>query len=616
MYKKSSINPAQLDKFFASGESIGVRKKKSTAINGMKIPPKINIALNTEFKQLAQPEGLSKTQTKSPKVFNFNIKKEITQEQIAQVQQTEYEAALDLACKDYPEIILDPSQRAAVLTLMQNPYACLVGNAGTGKSMVTKFFIAAIRKLSLYKRCAPKIVGCAFTGTAAAVLGTQIGPLTKHKIPCLTIHKLLRYGPESYYDDFGVRRMRFVPKYHEQNKLDVDIVIIDEGSMLQISLFNSLYEALERHVRIIIVGDIQQLKPTIGHSILAHAMKKWPVAGLEKIHRQAEDNSIIKNAYNVLSGKQPIHKEGQFNLIKLDKDPNKAAHKILLCIKRLRQSGAFDYKQDMIIVPNNAGVLGQLEINRVLRNMCNPTGKLERIAITRGAQYFAVGDKIMCIRNQTTSIVNGSTGIILDIVENPDYQGTAGFNSTATVSIDKLSMEQFSLDSFMAENSEPVDKYKHASAEEIEDEEQRACSHKILIHFDGHESPTWFSRMGEVASLRHGYARTCHKSQGSQARHVLVVLHRSVSQRATREWLYTAFTRAQKAVIFFGDESISQTIDRQSIPGISFEEKIRAFTIANTNSKIQPVLPKCVPYDKQTYNDIKYSRFRISQQVA
>ncbi len=532
-----------------------------------------------------------------------------TKQEITKAQQTEYEIALNKACAKYPDITLDPSQRDAVLLMLQNPYACLVGNAGTGKSMVTKFFIAALRELALYKREKPIIVGCAFTGTAANVLASQIGPLTEHNIKCSTIHKLLAYKPDNVFSQKQQKITRqFVPTYHEQNKLDVDIILIDEGSMVQIDLWNNLYKAVEKHVRIYLIGDIQQLKPAIGHSVLGYAMNTWPVAGLQKIHRQAADNPIISNAYNVLQGKSPISHKGIFNLVKLPADPHEAFRFVTRSVKRLYDDDlTFDYRKDMIICAQNIGPLGQEAFNKMFRNLFNPHETIHEINVTRGKTYFAIGDKVMCNVNQTATIVNGSTGIIKDIELNPDY------DNSGYIQAQDLTIDTEQLDAFDAGFTAPKQKeYQHAvSKEEQETEDQKQCSHRILIHFDGHKEATWFSQMGQVTSLSWGYARTCHKSQGSQARLVIVILHKSIARYITREWVYTALTRSTNYVILFGDNSITPILGRQSIEGVTFEEKIKAFSAMNNKATKLPVLPISKPYDEQTYDDLRYRDYKI-----
>lgn len=534
-----------------------------------------------------------------------------------------------------PDMELDESQVRAIDLLLNEQYGCLIGAAGTGKTTSTKALVHRLiyDKKSEFK---PKRVAgtlniafVAFTGMAVQVIKEAL-PKWLHS-SVMTIHMLLEFQPtESRRVVDGVEKitMPFLPARDENNPLDYDMIIIDESSMLGMDLWNQLRVACKEGTRIIMIGDLNQLPPVIGEPIFAYALSRWPVAELTHIHRQKGPgaNKIVEVAHAVLSGRM-------FTFDKLSGNPDwrvsgailkskarEASKEILATLRSLMNmklaSGApiYDAFRDRVMTAGNgfddlreSSMVQQTAINEALALMIQPPSRDHpRYMIDAGkgqTKMFAIGNRVMALRNEAPSkkdrVTNGMTGIIKSIVANGDYAGDPhkfgsefeyedyirrSFKQDMGDGDESLSSEELAAQ----QQAEPIDldfvsdnlafRLSQADADDSDalDQANRETwsSHTITIEFaNGAVRDFWSKNQIEYLSL--AYASTVTKCQGSQFPTAVIIVHDAVVNQLSREWLYTAITRAQSNVIILYTEfAMRVCLSRQRIAGNTLAEKI------------------------------------------
>lgn len=511
------------------------------------------------------------------------------------------------------EIILDNTQKDAVEGVLKQRYSGITGAAGTGKTTVTRVVVQYLEKTSSFTpidianygntdtsthvvaKRVPGIAFAAYTGRAMQQMKKALPEIYHDR--CFTIHKLLGFHPE-FFEDFDqekdewVMKRRFVPTYTEVVKMPWDCVVLDEGSMIPGPLWEQFLAACKEDCRIIMIGDINQLPPIHGRSVMGFAMLKWPFYELTHIHRQeGVDNPIVENAWRILRGEYPQKYEGTFDMIRVDKRKSSAVETLYKLVKILHQKKQFhpdgtDEKSgDIIIMGQNKDVLGQVSVNEHLTPYFNPPPKDEtdpvgrRTLIISGYEkrFIAIGDKMMTtVNDHDAGTTNGMMGIVTDIVENGRYQDRTGaLLSQGQINSLMLDMESMNIDTLDEHFQEGVE-------EENEDYQKRAASHIITVDFgqhdDGKRHQVPFETVGQVNNLVHAYAATCHKCQGSEFDTVIVVVHSSTHRLMFREWLYTAVTRAAKRVVLlYDDKGLAMAVNRQRIKGRNLEEKAHSF---------------------------------------
>jgi len=500
-------------------------------------------------------------------------------------------------------IVLDEYQTPAVEGLGKNMYGVLIGAAGTGKTTALKAIVAKIedsvvklnqKDLSTYKEThkniegtMPAIAFCSFTGKAVQQMKRAL-PKKYHPL-ANTIHSTLGYAPveEEIMDkethEWKTRKV-FRPTYTKYNKLPYRVIVIDEGGTVPVNLWHELLDALPDDCRVMLLGDLNQLPPVTGHSILGFAMLKWPTYVLEKLHRQAEGDPIAENAHRILDGKKPITDEKTLRfVVKKIEDGSIAARKqILGTIQHLHKQGIFDPMLDALIVPQNIGNIGQTELNTVLVNYFNPSHRDEegnilnkRHIITAGYAHvmFAAGDKVMLTKNDTQrGLTNGMVGVVLSVEPNKQF---AGERVAVLAEADLTQLDLADLD-FARDISD--------DAEDEVPESERAASHTMFVKLQNVDEPVEFSSSGSFKTVMLAYAMTCHKSQGSEYRNVIVVAHASNLKMLTREWLYTAITRAKERVILLcNHRGLTHAVTNQRIKGDTIAEKAKKFLNLSNN---------------------------------
>ncbi len=483
-------------------------------------------------------------------------------------------------------ITLDHSQIAAVEGLINQKYGCLIGGAGKGKTTTIKAIIARMEEENLLATDG-SVVFCSFTGKAVQQIKRALPE--KYHSSCNTIHSTLGFKPvmveKEIQNEFGlwetVERMQFLPEYDAMNQLSCKFVIIDEAGTVSLTLWHYFIAALPEDCRIMLLGDLNQLAPVAGHSILGFAMLKWPTYELTVLHRNA--GAIAANANRVTEGKKPLTDEiDKKVLIKKIEDGSMAARKSFLgIIKYLHDNDKFDPLLDAIIVPQNIDALGQEELNTVLVNQFNPqrkdkeTNKIinPRHSVRAGNQIksFAVGDKLMLLKNNNEAgLTNGMQGIIVEIAINNNFQGThvKEIQAHANITVDLASLDAH-LDAISNKADEPTEELL---------ENERAASHIITIQFQDVKELQIFGTVGEITNLTLSYVFTAHKSQGSEFRFVIVLCHSANKRMLCREWLYTAMTRAKNSLLIVcNNRGLTQAVNTQRIKGVTLKEKALKF---------------------------------------
>lgn len=537
------------------------------------------------------------------------------------------------------DIVFDESQIRAIAGIIHNKVSVLIGAAGTGKTTITKEIVnklakqvsivnlhdvkfvtienengkqermtetAALRRNLLStsgpisNSQMPGIAFAAYTGRATQQLKRAL-PEEWHK-NCSTIHSLLGYAPVFEEVDeidkitgnsFVKVVKRFRPSFNESLKLPYQIYVLDEASMDPIPLFNELIDAIHSTSRILLIGDIHQLPPVYGKSVLGYAMRKWPVFELTTIHRQAVGNAIISNAHNVLRGKPPenasnFHLIGNTNSQASPTGSGELQKYFLQVIQKLNSLNRYDPYTDAIIVPQNKGMVGVIALNEHLVTMFNPEVKEGGIIVNKrinihtgtGHSYFAIRDKVMITSNINTVepvITNGMIGIVESINLNGKYDMK---RSQVDFDTDDDDGEiDFDMDNlkFALNGGDKDDEKENKKDDETED--QRQSSHVLTIKFESGQTYEC-STAGDYRRITHGYAATCHKSQGGEYPNIIILCHSVNAVMLNQEWLYTAITRARNNVyIVCNQRGLSQALKTQKIKGFTLQEKIKSYLI-------------------------------------
>lgn len=393
------------------------------------------------------------------------------------------------------ELELDEMQRTAVKEAVRSGLLVITGGPGTGKTTTINTIIQYFESEGM------DIALAAPTGRAAKRMSETTGYEAK------TIHRLLELSG-GMDEHAGFER-------NEQNPLETDVIIIDEMSMVDITLMHNLLKAVVAGTRLILVGDVNQL-PSVGPGCVlkdiidSHACN---VVRLNRIFRQASESDIIVNAHKINRG-EPVsldNKSRDFFFLKRY-DANVI---ISICIQLIRQklpkyvnASPFDIQ---VLTPMRKGLLGVERLNTILQQYLNPPDgkKAER---EHGQTIFRVGDKVMQIKN--------------------NYQAEWEIRSRYNIPIEK------GLGVFNGDMGIVREINSFSETLTVEYEERRMVEYSFK----------------ELDQLDLAYAITIHKSQGSEYPAVIIPLLTGPRMLMNRNLLYTAVTRARKCVTLVGDE--------------------------------------------------------------
>lgn len=377
-------------------------------------------------------------------------------------------------------------QREAINGCMNNHVFILTGGPGTGKTTTLNAVISLCRKRGLKMKLA------APTGRAAKRMADLTGA------PAQTIHRLLEV-------DFSSKSHAF--KRREDNPLTCDVLIIDEMSMVDTLLMDSLLKAIRPRTRLIMVGDSNQLPSVGAGNILRDLISsgRVPAVELKEIFRQAAQSLIVTNAHRIVDGEMPILNDRRSDFFFMESASEEDTLRLVvdLCKRRLPASYGYSPLEDIqVLCPSRIGVVGTQNINKELQLALNPPAK-GRSEVKFGNALFRNGDKIMQTRNDYD--VEWRKGAELS---HGIFNGDIGLIRTA----DKV-------------------------------------NNRLEIDFDGRKA-TYDAEM--MKKIEHAYAVTIHKSQGSEYPAVIIPLPNGMDKLTYRNLLYTAVTRAKSTLILIG----------------------------------------------------------------
>lgn len=508
-----------------------------------------------------------------------------------------------LAAAGAGAITLDSAQAQFVSISSSLPRtSVLVGAAGTGKSTSMDAVCHALIESgkipplsSTHKHLtmgSPGIVVCSFTNRAVNVIRKKLSPDLQGN--CATIHKLLEYAPdyEEYVDANGDWRTRriFKPTRCAAYPLPSSIrcIIFEESSMIGLDLYNQIIDAFPgEKPAMIFLGDINQIPPVFGPSILGYKMAEALEAGtfveLTQVHRQAADNPIIKFAHEILNGRAPrVDKRiilgepegaGGITLIPILKclTPDTYIHVLAnQLFAREFEKGNYSPMEDLVLMPFNKSA-GTIELNKYIAGMYARARGVEIYEISTTLQnlYFSLGDRV---------IYGKVDCVITDISPNPAYLGKATRAPSRT--LDYWGTEQGTEHHIISDaaNADDLDFLSVADAEEDGIASRQASHILTLAQLDSPDVTYTLQTTGEINNILLSYAITVHKAQGSEAEKVWCCFHRSHATMLSRELLYTAITRAKKNLVIVSEpDSLVKACAYQEIKGASIYEKAELF---------------------------------------
>lgn len=386
-----------------------------------------------------------------------------------------------------------PMQREAIALAAQNRMLVITGGPGTGKTTILKAVLALYDELELETYLA------APTGRAAKRMSELCGTEAS------TIHRML--GAKMSEDGETV-----VFGKDEEDKLACDALIIDECSMVDITLMRAILKALKPDCRILLVGDADQL-PSVGPgNVFSDIIRSGvvPTVHLTEIFRQKADSRIVRNAHMIDRGEHPDFNENSGDFFRLRRMQGGSCVDTIveLCKKRLPENMKIPSNQIQVLSPSRKGETGTVNLNKCLQAALNPPdeGKKEKLF---GETVFRVGDRVIQIKNNYDIAWKdklGKSGMGI-------YNGDIG----TIVEIDTV-------------------------------------SEYLKVDYDDRTALYGFEMLNE---LEHAWALTVHKSQGSEYRAVILSLNPVAQLLLTRSVLYTAVTRAKELLIMVGDDNVA-----------------------------------------------------------
>ena len=391
------------------------------------------------------------------------------------------------------DISYAPLQKQSIELALNNRILVITGGPGTGKTTILKGI------LSLYDELELETVLAAPTGRAAK----RMSELTCREAS--TIHRLL--GAKMSENGESV-----VFSKHEGDPLNCDALVLDECSMVDITLMCSLLKALKPGCRLVLVGDADQL-PSVGPgNVFSDIIRSQtvPTVRLTEIFRQKGDSRIVRNAHMINRGEHPDFEANTGDFFRLRRlNGGTAVETIVeLCARRLPDNMNIPSASIQVLSPTRKGETGTVNLNKRLQAVLNPPSESKKEKLF-GEVVFRVGDRVIQTKNNYDTIWKTKGGVSGAGVYNGDI-GTI-------VQIDPL-------------------------------------TETLTVDFEDKFATYSFEMLNE---LEHAWALTVHKSQGSEYRAVVLALSGDVQMLLTRGVLYTAVTRAKELLIMVGDDNIA-----------------------------------------------------------
>lgn len=391
------------------------------------------------------------------------------------------------------DISYAPLQKQSIELALNNRILVITGGPGTGKTTILKGI------LSLYDELELETLLAAPTGRAAK----RMSELTGREAS--TIHRLL--GAKMAEDGETV-----VFSKHEGDPLNCDALVLDECSMVDITLMSSLLKALKPGCRLVLVGDADQL-PSVGPgNVFSDIIRSQtvPTVRLTEIFRQKGDSRIVRNAHMINRGEHPDFEAntGDFFRLRRLKGGTAVETIVELCARRLPENMKIPSASIQVLSPTRKGETGTVNLNKRLQAALNPPSESKKEKLF-GEAVFRVGDRVIQTKNNYDTIWKTKGGVSGAGVYNGDIGTIAQID--------------------------PI-------------------TETLIVDFEDKLATYSFEMLNE---LEHAWALTVHKSQGSEYRAVVLALSGDVQMLVTRGVLYTAVTRAKELLIMVGDDNIA-----------------------------------------------------------
>ena len=383
-------------------------------------------------------------------------------------------------------ITYNGEQKEAIIKALESNILIITGGPGTGKTTIIKAITELYQHLNKlnYDEFTERLALLAPTGRASKRMSESTF------LPASTIHRFLKWNKDG--GEFMV---------NEFNKSDVELVIIDEVSMIDVNLFDSLLKGLKSNIKLILVGDYDQL-PSVGPGNLLKDLicsEMIETVHLNHLYRQGEDSYIISLAYEIKDGnlsENYLNTYNDYTFLKCSANHIKS-NLMRLCEKVIEKG--YDYKRLQILAPMYKGENGIDALNSELQNIFNPPSS-EKREIKSGNIIFRENDKILQLVNMPDeNVFNGDIGVIKYI------------------------------------------KYGNTS---------KSKKDEIYVDFDGNlvkYTPKDFVK------IKHGFIISIHKSQGSEFEMVIMPMAHSYKRMLYKKLVYTGVTRAKKKLILIGE---------------------------------------------------------------
>lgn len=449
------------------------------------------------------PDGTKNVYAAIYYYMELSVAKRLTDLEVHTAENEEYFEKRIAEIEKNTKIELDDIQKIAVKTAVENGLMVITGGPGTGKTTTINTIIKYFELEGYEIRLA------APTGRAAKRMTETSG------YEAQTIHRMLEIsgGISDDNSDRASQGMHF--ERDESNPLETDVIIVDEMSMVDINIMNSLLKAVAIGTKLILVGDVDQL-PSVGPgNVLKDIINSGciPVVKLEKIFRQAAESEIVINAHKINKGEHVVLNKYSRDFLFVRRDSADAIIAAMCTLIKSKLPGYVnaDINDIQILTPSRKSAVGVERLNRIMQDFLNPADvtKMEK---TFGDVTFREGDKVMQIKNNYqmewekksrygityesgTGIYNGDTGVI---------------------------------------------------------EEINTFAERIIVKFEDEKYVSYeFKQLDE---LELAYAITIHKSQGSEYPAVIIPMFTGPRMLMTKNLLYTAVTRAKKCVCMVGVE--------------------------------------------------------------
>lgn len=378
----------------------------------------------------------------------------------------------------------DDKQKDAILTSIMNNFTVITGGPGTGKTTIIKCIVSILKDVLKVRE--EDIALLSPTGRASKRMSESV------LMPCCTIHRYLKWDMDS--NSFSV---------NEYNPSRESYIIVDEVSMVDTLLMESLLKGLKRDVKIILVGDYNQLPSVREGQVLKDIIDSGVVnvITLNSLYRQNENSYIVELAYSVknrdISDDFALKKD-DYNFIEVS---SKDVNDVIVKLASLAIEKGYDDSRIQILAPMYKGECGIDVLNASLMELFNPPSYSKK-EIRIGDITYRVGDKVLQLVNDTEdNVYNGDIGYVVDIVSS-----------------------------------------KHSSSKKNE------------IHVDFYGNTVVYTP-SKFVNITHGYAISIHKSQGSEFDMVIMPIVKSFKRMLYNKLIYTGITRAKKSLILVGDKS-------------------------------------------------------------